>query len=266
MSTKILVLNSQLDTNSYYSVIHNTFPAINCSPQLVETDHRSLSGVFPLKNMGSHEDQNGVQTAWYMPDVMKAVRNMIKPGQYNGVIFGFNAADYEPLIGETGGVTDPEQVYLGTQLMTVRLDGNELLYAIHEQLHMYAHELAFQGIDVVDNMDMTNVPQPDGSIKQIPYYKNFQPYATDSNYALTWKDIAPYQAKLDAPVPLLKAGQTSRFIGQLQLQLQALGYTIPCTGYFGSQTLAAVKSVQAKAGLIVDGIVGKLTSYYLVQH
>lgn len=266
MNIKALILNSKIDLNSYYGRIDSIFPNIKCKSQNIQCDYGVLPGIFPLKNMGSHQDQNGTMTAWYNPDVMKAVRNMIKPGQYHAVIFGFDAAFYQPQIGETGGVTDTEQVYLGTQLATIRLDGNELTYGIHEMEHIFTHDLAFQGIDVVDNMDMTNVPQQNGTIRQIPYYLNDQPYSQQSNYSLTWKNIAPYQDRLGAPVPLLRAGQKSRYVGQLQTQLLALGYTIPITGYFGSMTLSAVKDVQQKNGLKVDGIVGPATAYYLVAH
>lgn len=45
----------------------------------------------------------------------------------------------------------------------------------------------------------------------------------------------------------------------MQRQLRKHGYSLPVTGYFGSQTDGAVRDFQRKNGLYVDGIVGRNT-------
>lgn len=59
---------------------------------------------------------------------------------------------------------------------------------------------------------------------------------------------------------LLKIGMEGKAVKELQVNLKALGYfNANATGYFGSITVNAVKSLQKKYGLSVDGIVGKNT-------
>lgn len=255
---KILILNApNLSIKDYYAAPDKDIQ--------IQEDHATMPGIFALVPVGSQQDESGHVTAFYNPDCVRAIRALVKPGQYDWIVNGYDPAPYEPTLGETGGYTDPFQdVYLGTWYSTVRVDGHESLYATHEFVHFCTHKLDRLGIQVQDIMDLTPVEQPDGSIKMIPYYLNEQPENPDSNYNRQWKIIDPHKAHLTDKVPLLKFGQSNFWVGMYQLQLQSLGYSLPATAYFGPLTLAATKDIQSKNNLTVDGLVGPLTLYHSV--
>lgn len=59
---------------------------------------------------------------------------------------------------------------------------------------------------------------------------------------------------------VLKEGMRSEKVTQLQQNLKKLGYfTTTPTGYYGEITVASVKALQGKNGLVVDGIAGSKT-------
>lgn len=58
---------------------------------------------------------------------------------------------------------------------------------------------------------------------------------------------------------LLSFGSQGSSVSALQTSLNAAGYNLPVTGYFGNQTQAAVRDYQSKNGLSPDGIAGPLT-------
>ncbi len=60
--------------------------------------------------------------------------------------------------------------------------------------------------------------------------------------------------------PVLQYGMRSEAVKALQAQLNAAGARLPTTGYFGRQTLAAVRDFQRKNGLTVDGVAGSATA------
>jgi N-acetylmuramoyl-L-alanine amidase len=57
----------------------------------------------------------------------------------------------------------------------------------------------------------------------------------------------------------LSLGMGSDDVSELQMYLNTLGYTVDQSGYFGEETLKAVKHFQKDAGLVTDGIVGEDT-------
>ena len=59
---------------------------------------------------------------------------------------------------------------------------------------------------------------------------------------------------------MLQYGMRSEAVKALQAQLNAAGARLPTTGYFGRQTLAAVRDFQRKNGLTVDGVAGSATA------
>jgi N-acetylmuramoyl-L-alanine amidase len=65
---------------------------------------------------------------------------------------------------------------------------------------------------------------------------------------------------------LIRAGQRSEKVSDVQLRLRAQGFRIEDeTGFFGSSTTAAVREFQQQRGLLVDGIVGPHTWSELVE-
>jgi hypothetical protein len=244
---KVLVLNSTTINNEPYF----KSKGIDC-----QYSYGSLQGIFPVIQTTSRPNEQGVMTDFYTPDVMAAVRNLILPLQYDEVVFCYNPADYDSRLVHTGGNTLGTDVYLGTQLSVVRLDGHEALYDMHEGVHRKTHKLQRLGYPVNDQMDMTLVHGV-----EIPYYKNEQPDATDGNYAVTWASIDPYITHLQEQVPVIKSSTAySRWAFNLQLQLIALGYDVGIAdGFFGKKTLGVIRAIQSSNGLVVDGIVGAKT-------
>lgn len=59
--------------------------------------------------------------------------------------------------------------------------------------------------------------------------------------------------------PYIYQGQSGPQVSQLQRRLDRAGSQLPITGYFGSQTEAAVRTFQAAHRLAVDGMVGPQT-------
>lgn len=57
----------------------------------------------------------------------------------------------------------------------------------------------------------------------------------------------------------MQQGDIGAEVAQLQRQLIAAGFSIEADGWFGPGTEAAVKNLQKRAGLVVDGIVGRKT-------
>lgn len=60
---------------------------------------------------------------------------------------------------------------------------------------------------------------------------------------------------------ILKFGSKGSEVQNLQASLNKIGFSLTVDGDFGKATLNAVKTVQAGAGLVVDGIVGPKTQY-----
>ncbi len=60
--------------------------------------------------------------------------------------------------------------------------------------------------------------------------------------------------------PVLQFGMRSEAVKALQAQLNANGASLPTTGYFGRQTLSAVRAFQRRNGLSVDGVAGANTA------
>lgn len=58
---------------------------------------------------------------------------------------------------------------------------------------------------------------------------------------------------------LLKLGDTGYRVESLQRDLVQAGYTIEVDGWFGAATEQAIRDVQRKAGLVIDGIAGPKT-------
>lgn len=63
-----------------------------------------------------------------------------------------------------------------------------------------------------------------------------------------------------AATPLLQAGDSGPLVSQLQTDLANLGlFAGAVDGYYGTDTAAAVRSLQAQRNLVVDGIAGPQT-------
>ena len=86
-------------------------------------------------------------------------------------------------------------------------------------------------------------------------------------YGLTKYDPGQQITGNPYPVPAvnLKRGSRGDGVKWLQYALKRLGFGLTIDGIFGPKTEEAVKAFQAERGLVVDGIVGKMTRAELVR-
>jgi hypothetical protein len=192
----------------------------------------------------------------YTVDVIDDVRSFIEPMQYNYVLYLYNASDY-PQSWTTGGYTEPRQIFPGTGLATIRRDGNEADYAIHELHHLFSGRLSFLGYPCNDQMDRTLVKGI-----YMDYWKNWglSRLDKDSNHALTWHAIYPYREHLGEFPPTMKREMKNPWVSAWQSILNEKGYFYAgITSYFGPLTEKATIAFQKKHGLVTDGIVGPKT-------
>lgn len=242
---KILILNSKTNIKPYFDNLG--LP--------IQVDYKTLDVKPPLVKVGTMKNPDGEVLSTFSPDVIEYVRDIVKPNEYNYVLWCYRAEDY-PENQTTGGKAYAyPHLYLGTHLATVRMDGNELSYSVHELHHLFCFHLNKLGFSINDEMDSTLI-----NGVWYPYYKNFTPTDPDSNHMRTWRNIEPYKKYLDDFPPVLRQGMRSPWITQLQIRLNELGYwSLSITGFFGINTLRTIKDFQKKKGLVVDGIVGVKT-------
>lgn len=248
---KILVLNSRVDFKSYFEN-----RGLEC-----DVVYREYKVKPPLVYTGKGMNSNGSTFDTYSPDVAPYLRGFINANEYHFVIFGYETSWYGPEVRFTGGKAFREELFVGTHYATMRLDGNEDLYVIHELMHLMCYSLQAQGYPVVDQMDQTMV---NGKLEY--YYKNDDPEQPDGNHARTWKSIEPYKKFLDDFAPLLKRGMKMNWVTRMQMQLRTLGYWyLSIDGDFGPLTDRAIKQIQKDNFLNIDGIVGGKTLSALVK-
>lgn len=182
--------------------------AINCKPDLsyftkrglnVEVESVSVPNlIFPLQFLYNVKDQNSQMVPLYTPAVAPYLEANYKDFKYSFIMVGWQPKDYGSIMAHTGGYTSWQPLSCGTFWITVRQDpfpNNN--YPVHE-LHHGLCDIIYglrpkTDISPIDFMDSTYV---NGA--WLPYYKNDQPDALDSNYAVTWKSIIPYLSKLNA--------------------------------------------------------------------
>lgn len=169
--------------------------ALNCNPDLSYFTKRGLKFTLDLNTdttkmktrfLYKMKDQNNVELDMYTPIAQPVTE---KYTGYDIIIVGWKPEDYGTELKNTGGYSYYEKDKNGTFWCTVRQDpipNNN--YVVHELHHVLCRMLLDKGIyDSIDYMDTTPV-----NGKSVPYYKNDQPEATDSNYAVTWNGIKKY--------------------------------------------------------------------------
>lgn len=245
MNPKILILNSKLDPRPYFKD----------KGLGLDITYKDLDVTPPLVKEGTLTNSAGVTNILWSPDVTEYLRGIVEPNQYNFVIWCYPASKY-PNNQSTGGKSySYPHLYLGTHYATVRIDGNELAYAIHELHHLFGYHLNKLGYPVNDQMDACLI---NGEWKQ--YWKNDTPLDPDSNHSRTWASIEPYKAHLSDFAPVMKKGMKNRWVANLQIRMGYPMYTLLSNdGNFGSYTEKCVKDFQKKNGLVADGIVGVKT-------
>lgn len=126
-------------------------------------------------------------------------RKYVKEGEYDCVIFQWNIEDLNhPLLGTevVTSFTNNIGLYNGTEFIQLAISSYNpdgyFLKISHEQIHALCKTLQKKGVPVVDELDLTIMP--DG--QKIPFYLNDNPFAVDGNYAQTLANIKPFIDKL----------------------------------------------------------------------
>lgn len=86
----------------------------------------------------------------------------------------------------------------------------------------------------------------------------------DTGATLAVDGIWGVKTQTAAGKKLLKEGSLGPLVTILQQALTLSGYPLTADGKFGDKTLSAVKQLQAKHKLVVDGLVGELTWHTLL--
>lgn len=175
--------------------------AINC-PQL-DLSYFSSRGLnidvtyikdttdFSLVHFKDADDGTGHVVPFYTPWAGNYLEQNYKSFDYSIIIVGWDPKDYNSLAANTGGYTNPNPLTSGTFWSTVRLDGNENAYVVHEINHGLVGILNVNfklnhstPTTVRDWMDVDQYNRP--------YFENNNPNAPDGNFYQTWQQIVPH--------------------------------------------------------------------------
>jgi uncharacterized protein YcbK (DUF882 family) len=102
----------------------------------------------------------------------------------DGVVTSFT--NFKPLFPNT------EFIQLAINTYTVQTLKDTWNRVAHELMHAFCFTLLRKGIKVVDEMDITTLP--DG--RKIPFFRNDDPHAPDGNFANTFENLKPYLSQL----------------------------------------------------------------------
>lgn len=100
-----------------------------------------------------------------------------------------------------------------------------------------------------------------------PTYANTLIKTIETYKLYTWDGVETQPTGNPYPEPTknLKKGSKGNDVRWLQYMLTKKGYSLVCDGIWGNKTEEAVRAFQADHGLVVDGIVGKLTRAELTR-
>lgn len=204
-----------------------------------ELDHSGLVLQFEQRTISVsplvHESFNVVQIT---PGVMRAlyglsgikekIRPIVAEGMYDAVIFIYDIEDCEMYKADRNKALDSianwtyfSPLYPGMPFSEVVVDRDwadrdPFRVFSHEIRHNFCYRLRALGYPIMDQMDSSNVKQPDGTYKWIPYYREYDPYAVDGNRARQNTILTPFWSTLVARL------ETRSFIKKLQDQIAAL--------------------------------------------
>jgi len=154
-----------------------------------EVKHINLDLNAPLKWLYHFNGQD-----FHTPDLHDRLNTKFPKFEQMYILYGYkdnNSAN------TTGGYAYFNPLNSGSFWASVRIDGNENKYAIHELHHLLCHTINLRLKDITpkDFMDSTPVGNPPIWYN---YYLNDQPNNPQSNHSRTWANIIPFLPKLKA--------------------------------------------------------------------
>jgi len=154
-----------------------------------EVKHINLDIDVPLKFLYNFNGQD-----FYSPDLHNTLNIKFHKFEQSFILYGYTSNDPK---NTTGGYAYFDKLNSGSRWASVRIDGNENKYAVHELHHLICGviNIDFKDITPKDFMDRTPVGNPPIWIN---YYLNHDPENPESNHGRTWANIIPFLPKLKA--------------------------------------------------------------------
>lgn len=182
---KVLCINFEPDF-SYY-----TKRGLNIETKVINVNLPK----FPSLKVATKPGNNGQVVDFYTPFPHEYLNNTYKKFEYSAILVGYKPSDYGPEFANTGGYSHWKDIDSGIYWATVKMDGNEKLYATHELQHIICSiiNIKFKDYTPKDYMDATPV-----NGVMVPYYKNDTPEAPDGNYAYTWNLCKKFVPQLNS--------------------------------------------------------------------
>lgn len=203
-----------------------------------ELSHTGISLQFEERTVAlaplKHESFKIVSTPggsvdmYGLSGIKEQIRPLVAQGLYDAVIFVYDIEDSELYksnpsfaLAHIGNWTYFDPLYPGMPFTEVVVDkdwaaNDPFRVFSHEIRHNFCYRLRALGYAVQDQMDMSYVLQPDGSYKWVPYFKEYDPLATDGNRAIQNTLLSPFLSIL------FTHPEVHTFIQQLQAQVAAL--------------------------------------------
>jgi uncharacterized protein YcbK (DUF882 family) len=154
-----------------------------------DVKHINLELNVPLKFLYNFNGQD-----FYTPDLQDTLNIKFPKFEQSFILYGYTSNDPK---NSTGGYAYFDKLNSGARWASVRIDGNENKYAVHELHHLICNviNIDFKDITPKDFMDRTPVGNPPIWIN---YYLNHDPENPESNHGRTWANIIPFLPKLKA--------------------------------------------------------------------
>lgn len=180
------------------------------------------------------------QDMYGLDNIKEIVRaaGVVPQAQYHAVIFLYDfegTALYKTNPGAVGHWTYFDQLYPGTEFIEIATTliwdktGDIFRVLSHEIRHAYTSRVRRRGYGIPDVMDRTPVtitcgthtPNPTGACTEfMPYYKEYEPYATDGNRATQDALVRPLLARVvEAPELTGYISYLKAWVAELQAKI-----------------------------------------------
>lgn len=253
---KILVLKNRIDVD----IIDDCNKAIEYfKKHKIDISFDFKDSNIPITLKDYAKATNGEVYAGFEDSVKDACYDLVPKGQYHVCVLAWNTKENTTNLVPTSWTNwspldwrkaDTEFVQLVTNDYNDKVDW---IYKsiIHELVHTLCKRLNRRGLNVLDEMDIS---------QGVPYFHNDDPDYPDGNFARTFKNLEPHLDKI-YDFYFISKEKPVLDVKQLQRDLKALGYfKYPLiTGVYGPVTKSAVQALQRATGLVVDGVAGTKT-------
>ena len=202
---------------------------------------KKLSEAFRVREFACHDGTDAVYVDRGLVIHLQAIRNWAcAPVK---ITSGYRTPAHNKKIG--GSVSS---YHVEGQAADIVVTGKTV-----EEVARFAEAIGVTGIEVNKDSNYVHV-----DTRRARYY--WRRVGGKNITVSTFGGSCPYTR----PAVTLRKGDTGAGVRWLQWWLRLWGCNITVDGSFGEKTLSAVKTVQARAGLVADGVVGAKTRVTLM--